>query len=70
MKLKQRGRQRARRKRGRAEKRNLVLVLVTEPAVTAEKREEQCLRLTQISRKISPIVDRKCGYGIEQHGKE
>lgn len=65
MKLKQRGRQRARRKGGRAGKRNLVLVLVTEPAVTAEKREEQCLRLTQISTKISAIVDGKYGYRIE-----
>lgn len=40
MKLKQRGRQGARREGGRAEKCNLVLVLVREPAVTAEKREE------------------------------
>lgn len=44
--------------RGRDENYNLVLVLVSEPAVTAERREEQCLRLTQISTKISPIVVR------------
>lgn len=65
MKQKQRGTRRARHKGGRAEERNLVLVLVTEPAVTAEEREEQCLRLTQISTKISAIVDGKYGHTIE-----
>lgn len=44
---------------------NLVLVLAREPAVTAERREERCLRLTQISTKISPIVDWKYGYRTE-----
>ena len=36
---------------------NLVSVLVREPAVTAERKEEQCLRLTKISTKISFVVD-------------
>lgn len=53
--------------RGRDENYNLGLVLVRDPAVTAERREEQCLRLTQISTKVSPIVDWKYGYRIEQN---
>lgn len=51
--------------RGRNENHNLGLVLVRDRAVTAERREEQYLRLTQISTKVSPIVACKYCYRIE-----
>lgn len=64
--LKLRGRQGARCIRGRDESYDLVLVLETEPTVTAVRREEQCLRLTQISTKISHIVIWKYGHRREE----
>lgn len=55
--LERSGRQEAKCMRGRDESDNLVLALVREPTVTAVRRVEQCLRFTQISTKISPIVN-------------